>query len=203
MADRGGKKSGNMVAKPGGVLILGTSHVGKSACANRLGAALGWSVLSTDTMGRHPGRPWTAVPRPVMDFYLGLDDDVILWFLHTHHENMRPLITDAIGRARRKGGFVLEGAALRPQHLGELDGVRALCLFADDAVLRERIRAASGFGEHREEMKRAIDKFIERSVRENRALATAAREHGMELVDTTDWRDADKLAAALIDELSS
>lgn len=194
-----------MMTKPKGVLLLGTSHAGKSTSAAGLAAALDWRLISTDTLGRHPGRPWAGVPDPVIEFYLGLSDDAIHWFLRVHHQNMRPLIGDAIEKAKRAGGFVLEGAALRPEHLDDwdLDGVRPLCLFADDAVLRDRIMAASGHEKRDDEMKRAIDKFIERSLRENRALVAAARERGIDLVDVTDYGGADRYFAALIGELSA
>ncbi|WMT86319.1 AAA family ATPase [Pelagibacterium sp. 26DY04] len=182
------------------IVLLGTSHVGKSTCAGRLGAGLGWSVMSTDAMGRHPGGPWTDVPRPVIEFYLGLPDDAIEWFLRVHHQNMRPVIGAAIGAARNSGGFVLEGSALRPEYLSgwELGGARAVCLFADETVLRQRIVAASGYDGRDRDMQWAIDKFIERSLRENRALVEAARTFEIEIVDVTDLRNADRLVETLI-----
>ena len=41
--------------KRGPLLLTGTSHVGKSTCAGKVGAALGWPVVSTDALARHPG----------------------------------------------------------------------------------------------------------------------------------------------------
>ena len=97
------------------MLVLGTSHVGKSTCARGIGNAIGWPVIPTDKLGRHPGRPWTSVPDPVTEFYLRLTDDAIHWFLRVHHENMRPVIHETIKAAREAGGgFIFEGAALRP-----------------------------------------------------------------------------------------
>ncbi len=46
-----------------GILIAGSSHVGKSTFAARLTKALGWSLISTDSLARHPGRPAYRPPR--------------------------------------------------------------------------------------------------------------------------------------------
>lgn len=167
------------------VLILGTSHVGKSTCAHTLSDVLGWPVVSTDKLGRHPGRPWTGVPAPVTEFYLRLSDEAVYWFLRVHHENMRPVICKAIQDARKRGGFILEGAALRPEYLADWDvgDALAVCLHAGESVLRERISAGSRYFERSRETKQAIDMFIERSLRENAALVETAKQHGLKLID--------------------
>lgn len=167
------------------VLILGTSHVGKSTCAGELSDVFAWPVISTDKLGRHPGRPWTGVPGPVTEFYLNLSDEAVYWFLRVHHENMRPVIRTVIRDARRGGCFILEGAALRPEYLADWDVGDALivCLHADETVLRERISAGARYSERSRETKLAIDMFIERSLRENVALVDAAKQYGLKLID--------------------
>ena len=40
------------------ILIGGSSHTGKSTAAREIAGRLGWSHLSTDSLARHPGRPW-------------------------------------------------------------------------------------------------------------------------------------------------
>lgn len=79
-----------MTNRPSVLLIFGTSHVGKSTLANRLGEALGWQMTSTDSLARHPGRPWPEVKAPVAEYYSSLSDETISWFPRAHHENMRP-----------------------------------------------------------------------------------------------------------------
>lgn len=167
------------------VLILGTSHVGKSTCARELSDVVGWPVISTDKLGRHPGRPWTGVPAPVTEFYVNLSDEAVYWFLRVHHENMRPVIQTAIQSARRRGSFILEGAALRPEYLADWDvgDAMAVCLHADESVLRRRISVSAQYFEHSQETKLAIDMFIKRSLRENVALVDAAKQHGLKLID--------------------
>ena len=54
-------------SSPRVVLIGGTSHVGKSTLSESLAARLGWTRISTDTLARHPGRPWKPAPEKVPD----------------------------------------------------------------------------------------------------------------------------------------
>jgi hypothetical protein len=182
------------------VLILGTSHVGKSGLAQTLGAAAGWPVHGTDQLGRHPGRPWTGVPPAVIDFYLHLSAETIHWFLKVHHENLRPVIAATISQAGRRGAFLLEGAALRTEYLQGW-GVRrdrVVCLCAEDDVLRDRIRRNSDYGSRSREVQRAIDAFIERSLRENAALVEGARRDGLTLLDVTGAPDIASVRARVV-----
>ncbi len=106
------------MTRPTGLLIFGSSHVGKTTLAERIGQATAWPVLSSDKMARHPGRPWPVVRAPVAEYYERLTDETIYWFLRTHYENMWPLIGRAIDAERQAGRhFVLEGSALRPDYL--------------------------------------------------------------------------------------
>lgn len=186
------------------VLIGGTSHVGKSTCAARLGAALHWPVIATDKLGRHPGRPWTGVPPHVSEFYLSLSDDAVHWFQKVHHHNMRPAIREALRRAESGGPFILEGSALRPGYRADwtvLPAV-AVCLYAEDDAVRERILFESDYARQPEPIQRATHKFITRSVRENRALAEEAKQNGVQLIDTTDVGGADRAADHILSMLS-
>ena len=188
-------------AKPRGLLLLGTSHVGKSTCAAAVAATHGWPVISTDRLGRHPGRPWTGVPQPVLDFYLRLNDDAVHWFLRVHHKNMRPVIHDRLRIAAETSGYVMEGAALRPEYLAGWNTGRAVavCLHADDGVICRRIAEASARTDRDRRMRTAIDRFTERSLRENAALTAAARAHDLPLIDTSGPEGVAQVAVALRD----
>lgn len=183
-----------------GILIAGTSHVGKSTLAERLAERLGWAAMSTDKLGRHPGRPWLGVPAPVTEFYERLTPETIHWFLKVHHENMwrqvRPMIEAERDAGRR---FVLEGAALRPEYIAPLltDDMVGVLLHADDGFLLARMRAAASYEARDAGERRIIDAFIDRSLRENAALMAAAQEVGLRMVDAADAH----ATAALTDEL--
>ena len=111
------------------LLIFGTSHVGKSTLAARVGRALGWQVQSTDSLARHPGRPWPEVREPVAEFYSRLTDESVFWFLRVHHENMQPLLRQRIVADCQAGkGSVLEGSALRPEFINTLDRPEVLAV---------------------------------------------------------------------------
>lgn len=191
---------------PTALLLIGTSHVGKSTCAARVGAALDWSVVSTDALGRHPGRPWTGIPDAVLEFYLRMSDDAVHWFLKVHHENMRPVIAARIAVLNAaERGFVLEGAALRPEYLAgwPVGNALAVCLRVETTALRARIRDGSDYLRRDETMRLAIDRFVERSLRENDALAEAAARVGVPVADVTAAADADRLADHLASRLAA
>lgn len=193
-----------MTSKRPDLLLLGTSLVGKSTCAEAVGHGTGWPVVSTDGLSRHPGRPWMGAPEQVLEYYLRLTNDTIHWFLRVHHENMRPLIRENL-KARREfgGGFVLEGAALRPEYLSDYEAGDALavCLRIDPQVLRQRIGHESAYTQRDETMRKAIEKFAERCVRENDALVEAAIRHDVLVVDITRPAEADRLAEDLLRRL--
>lgn len=195
-----------MAAKLRNLCLLGTSHVGKSTCARALGSTAGMAVISTDKLGRHPGRPWTDVPKEVEEFYQHLSDDTIHWFLRVHHENMRPVIQNCVAEMRQaNSAFVLEGSALRPEYLSfwDISDALSICLYADNEFLRRRIEAESDHAAQGKPMKIAIDRFIERSLRENDALVEAANRHGVPLFDVTHVSSAKSLIEKLSAQLKS
>ena len=169
-----------------GILIGGTSHVGKSTLAGTLAGSLGRELISTDALGRHPGRPWPSVRPEVAEYYASLTDETIHWFLKVHHENMWPRIRQIIDNHRQRAQpFVLEGAALRPEYVAELEAgsVTAVFLYADDDFLRQRMLDEARRDEAYDEKAAIIEKFIERSLRENRQMLEAARTANIRCVD--------------------
>lgn len=177
-----------MVQAPREVFVVGTSCVGKTTCAEALALRLGRPVIATDALARHPGRPWLGAPEPVLTFYRALPADAIVWFLRVHHQNMRPIIADALAAARASGSLICEGAALRPEHFAgwDADPAAAVCLTAARPVLRDRILRASRYDTHPADIRAAIDAFVQRSTAENDALAEAAADAGIAVLDTSD-----------------
>ncbi|MBD9647682.1 hypothetical protein IB267_04865 [Ensifer sp. ENS09] len=169
-----------------GILIGGTSHVGKSTFAGTLARSLGRELISTDALGRHPGRPWPSLRPEVAEYYASLSDETIHWFLKVHHENMWPRIRQIVDSHRERGQpFVLEGAALRPEYVAELEpgSVTALFLHADDDFLRRRMMDEARRDEAFYEKAAIIGTFIERSLRENREMLAAALTANIRCVD--------------------
>lgn len=172
-----------------GLLIFGTSHVGKSTLARRVGEAWIARVTSTDNLGRHPGRPWPQVRPAVDEYYTRLTDETIYWFLRVHHENIRPVVEHKIASERGvPGRFVVEGSALRPEMIATLDlsDLLVVGLYADPAVLRERMELESRYAEQDEHRKLLISRFIARSLRDNDEIVREAERLGLPLVDVAD-----------------
>jgi 2-phosphoglycerate kinase len=171
-----------------GVLIAGTSHVGKSTLAARIAAARGCPVIATDKLARHPGRPWPQIPDAVAEHYTRLSPEAIYWFLRVHHENMRPRVEALIREAVTQGFFVFEGAALRPEFIAPLafPDVLQVCLYAEPAFLRARILAESQYDQCDGAQKVWIESFLARSLTDNAALLDGARQHGFTCIDASD-----------------
>ena len=183
-----------------GILIAGSSHVGKTTLAARLGEALGWSVTSTDSLARHPGRPWPQVREPVSEYYTRLSPETITWFLKVHHENMWPRIGRMLeDEVQAESRFIFEGSALRPGLVAPLvsDGLAAICLHAERAFLEERMRSGSGYDVADAGMRLLIDRFIERELRDNDAMRNEALENGIQIIDAADRRAVDAVFADL------
>ncbi|MGO4683540.1 hypothetical protein [Hyphomicrobium sp. 2TAF46] len=195
-----------MAVRPSVVLIFGTSHVGKSTLAGRITEATSWPLVSTDSLARHPGRPWPQVKEPVAEYYSSLSDETIYWFLRAHHENMWPALRQKIVEACHAGqGLIVEGTALRPEYIAELDRQKVLTigLYADRDFLRERMEAASGYSQGDDRTKLLIDKFIARSLRDDMEIVRAADRFGLRLVDAAEALQLDRVVEELASELAS
>ncbi len=189
-----------------GILIGGTSHVGKSTLAAKLADALGWASTSTDMLGRHPGRPWLAIPPPVAEFYARLTPETIHWFLKVHHENIWPAIRQGIEAERSaRRPFVLEGAALRPEYMATIVSreIFGVLLHAPDDFLVERMRSAAAYEQRDDAERGLIDAFIDRSLRENADFHAAARQAGLGMVDASDERAVAGLFEELVERAST
>jgi len=110
------------------ILIGGSSNVGKSTLAQSLALKLEWSHVSTDSLARHPGRPWKTrlktVPEDVAEHYLSLSVDELLADVLRHYrsmwhgiEAMVTLHATDISTDR----LILEGSALWPGSVATLD----------------------------------------------------------------------------------
>lgn len=123
------------------ILIGGSSHVGKTTLAQHLGSELGWSHISTDSLARHPGRPWRktpeTVPEDVAEHYLSLSEEELVADVLRHYRSMWPDIETMV-RSRvidpSTERLMLEGSALWPESVANLnlDEVAAIWLTATD-----------------------------------------------------------------------
>lgn len=191
------------------VLIGGTSNTGKSTVAGAVADRLGFEHRSTDGLARHPGRPWRTpereVPPHVVEHYGTLTTDELLASVLDHYERLWPRIEELITERARAGapGLVLEGSALRPDRVAGLTVPRtaAVWLTADDAVVRDRVRAAGRYEVATDAERHLMDRFLARTVRYQAWMLDAVEAHGLDRVDTggrtvTEVADAVLAAAA-------
>ena len=100
------------------ILVGGSSHVGKSTLSGSLAAELGWTHVSSDTLARHPGRPWKPEPEKVPDnvaeHYISLSVDELLRDVLCHYRvNVWPkveAIVAAYSNDTSRAGVIVEGS---------------------------------------------------------------------------------------------
>jgi hypothetical protein len=185
------------------ILIGGTSHVGKSSLAKAWGAELGWPVISTDGLGRHPGRPWPvgdrAVPAHVAEHYTRLSGGELLEANLEHYRNMWPLIATLVAAhaVAPRGRLMLEGSGCWPDQVLTLSlrDVAAIWLVATDELIARRIRRESEYEEPDEAARQLIDKFIVRSQLYNRQLLARLEALGLPSIEVAEQEDVATLIA--------
>jgi shikimate kinase len=174
------------------LLIGGTSHVGKSTLAQALAAKLGGEHVSTDSLARHPGRPWATssgpFPEHLRTHYLSLSVDELTTEQLHHYQRLWPRIgAMAAARATDSGArrLVLEGSGVLPQRAAALKSAAAVWLTASADVLRDRIYSASRFDELAPEEKVIVEKFLGRTKQYDQLMLSAVTSLGLTSIDTS------------------
>jgi 2-phosphoglycerate kinase len=184
--------TGRTVVHPRVMLIGGSSHAGKSSLAAELAARLGCEALSTDKLARHPGRPWrqgeAPIPPHVVEHYSTLAPEALIASVSEHYGRMWPMVRELIERrADDPGapGLVLEGSALLPERVAELqrDDVAALWLAADEALVEARMRRESRFEAADPTERALIEAFLERTRRFQRLTLESVARLGLPRLD--------------------
>lgn len=193
-------------------LIGGTSHAGKSTTARVVAARLGAEVISTDSLARHPGRPWPTptwvVPDHVAEHYRTLTPDELIASVLAHYARMWPIVRERIeARAADQQAvpLVLEGSALWPQLVTELDlrQVRTVWLTADDALVDARIRRESRHEAADPAGRQLIESFAARTRLYNAKMLAQVRRLGLPLVEVTGAMSPDEVARAVLAALGA
>lgn len=189
------------------LLVGGTSNVGKSTLAAELSTQLGWELMSTDSLARHPGRPWKSVekdvPEHVADYYLSHDVDWLLADVLSHYRRLWPQIAETI-RSRTsdpaKPGLILEGSALLPGNLATLSdrNVKACWLTASRGFLETRIKAESGFATASQREQKLIQKFLDRTHAYQAWMRPNLRKLKLRSIDVENFRTVTSIARAYL-----
>ena len=139
-----------------------------------LAEELGWRHVSTDSLARHPGRPWALaheeVPDHVAKHYLCLSvHELIEDVLRHYRANVWPQVEKIVASHLNNpstAGIVVEGSALWPEFATSLDfnQVSAIWLTAREDVFRRRIHVESMYSSKSRREQMMIDKFFERTI---------------------------------------
>src|ERR1041384_6499375 len=125
------------------LLIGGASHLGKSSIAQLLAKQLSAKQVSTDKLGRHPGRPWQkrpfVVPPHVAEHFLNLSHDQLMESVLAHRRSMWTTIESVVRdhvESKSADRLVLEGAALLPETVTatKVPRVSAVWLIGNDRL---------------------------------------------------------------------
>ena len=185
------------------LLIGGTSHVGKSTLASRMAETLGWDLLSTDQLARHPGRPWRndgeVLPADVVAYYTQPDASRILATVLAHYsKNVGPIV-NAIINSRVKNdydrGLVLEGSAILPEQFATNlpPEVLSCWLTAPEEMIEQRIKTNAAYEHRSDHERRYIDAFVVRSLDFDRLMVSAVPDQA--LIDISIQEAADVVAS--------
>ena len=184
------------------ILIGGSSHVGKSTLAASIAARLGWRHISTDSLARHPGRPWrtgpNAVPDHVAEHYLSLAAQKLFEDVFRHYRiNVWPKVEATVASHLTEPSaprLILEGSAIWPGFAASLDNQKAAALWltANEGVIRRRIHDASRYYSRSRIERKMVDKFLERALIYDAKMTEVVRRHNFTLVDVSN-RDVTEL----------
>ncbi len=198
-------------APPEIVLISGASHVGKTTLAAALTNRLGWRPMSTDRLGRHPGRPWQIVrdnAARIASYYLSMSGEELARDVLRYQREMWVTIERIIKHhldTETSDQLVFEGSALLPDQTGAFDRrrVSALCLVASEEFLRQRIFEASGYEDASDHDRALIVKFVERNRLLNAHYEELATENGVRLVDVGNGVTVEELVEIALAPMAS
>ncbi len=177
------------------VLISGASHTGKSTLAKMIAGRVSATIIATDALARHPGRPWPK-PRPhVVDYFSNLSGETHITLLQHHYLAMRAVVRVALEGNTEKA-VIVEGSPLRP---GVFDADVFVGLIAPPPVLEERIFMSCNYVSLPQEKRQLVDAFLARSLADQDALKAEADAAGVPLIDSS---DTGALAKAISDAVA-
>lgn len=183
-------------------IIGGTSHAGKSTLGAALAGRLGWRCVSTDSLARHPGRPWRdapeVMPPHVIEYYRDLSlDERMQSVLQHYHAMWEPLVLPLITGDEP---LVLEGSALLPELVVTIlsQDMRAVWLVADEGVVERRIRIESTYDSRDAQGKVLIDSFAERAGAFNRLVAQDVERLGLQKIEIGESPEPDAILDKIV-----
>ena len=184
------------------ILIGGSSHSGKSTLAKALFEKLGAKCISTDSLARHPGRPWKEhpdlIPAHVREHYTALSVDALLVDVLSHYRNLWPTVRSIVESHLASPSLevlIIEGSALLPALVSTLayDEVVSVWLTGSDDFFREKIHQSSQYQSADVPEQQLIDKFISRTIQYNYQMMESIYLLNLPYLNVTQFNNLDDL----------
>jgi 2-phosphoglycerate kinase len=185
------------------ILIGGSSHSGKSTIAKIMAKTLGWSFLSTDSLTRHPGRPWRKnpkdIPTHVVEHYSTLSVDELLEDVLHHYRrvwsNAKEIIS-LYANDQTYDRLILEGSALWPEFVvsHNAKNTKAIWLTAKRELFKERIYRESNYERVSDAEQYLIEQFLKRTQLFNEKMMEEINQRNLLSMEVNDTISPDEIA---------
>ena len=156
---------------------------------------MGWSFLSTDSLARHPGRPWRKnpedIPRHVVEHYSTLPVDALFDDVLRHYRNVWSNVKKIIALYLDDlscGQLIIEGSAIWPEFVADYHApnTRSIWLTATNDQFQERIYRESDYERVSEPEKYLIGKFLKRTQFFNEKMMAVIHQRNLLSIEVED-----------------
>lgn len=192
------------------ILLGGTSHCGKTTIAKQLSSALNLALISTDSLAKHPGRPWRGkpnqLPNHVVEHYATLTREELCVEVTKHYAKQHSNIETAVNSSLNTDkGLIIEGSAILPEFVHQLR--LNICfatwlLFDDEDVLRDRIYVSSEYYDKDISERRFIEKFTQRSIDFNAFIKAEVEKRTLSYIKVDNSLNVEILAKEILTALN-
>ena len=137
-------------------------------------------VPPTDSLARHPGRPWSSAGHDVspfvLEYFASQGQPQLCRAVIKHYRRLLPHLTALINHHCQYGDglLIVEGSAVLPELLARFrdDAVSGLWMTAPHATIVERIRVSANFDALPLASQLAVSAFTERAIAFDRWLSS-------------------------------
>jgi len=194
------------------ILIGGSSHSGKSTVAKIMAEKLDWSFLSTDSLARHPGRPWRPnpkdIPKHVVEHYSLLSVDELFEDVLRHYRGVWSTVKMIISLYVSDPPYdrlIIEGSALWPEFVAAHtdQNIQSIWFTAEKGQFQERIYRESNFDRVSISEKYLIEKFLKRTLLFNEKMVAVINQRNLMSVKVKDTFSPDEISEICLKTLMS
>ena len=156
---------------------------------------LGCSYLSTDSLARHPGRPWRTstkhkIPEHVVEHYSKLAVEELFEDVLRHYRRVWETVEEIIALYINQPAYeclIIEGSALWPEFVAaqNYQHIESIWLTAGNDQFQDRIYRESNYEQVPSAEKYLIDKFLKRTQYFNQKMKVEIHQRNMKCVEVS------------------